>query len=171
MKRRVFMSYHHGGDQYAVDEFVRQFADGYEVFTDKSIERAANSDNVDYLARVCREAIEGTSVTIVMLGQQTGCRKFVDWEIRCTLEREHGLIGILRPGLSLGAACVPDRFADNSYGAKEGQRYAAWHAYPSSPLELQQWIEESVAESRWKIDNSRPKMARNCTCTNGIPGS
>jgi hypothetical protein len=169
MKRRVFVSYHHGGDQYAVDALVRQFADGFDVFTDRSIERAANSDNVDYLARVCREAIDGTSVTIVLLGQQTGCRKFVDWEIRYTLDCQHGLLGILRPGVSLTAACVPARFADNSYSAKEGQRYAAWHEYPSSPLELQRWIEDAVVESKWKINNSRPEMSRNCTCTNGFP--
>jgi hypothetical protein len=170
VKRRVFVSYHHGGDQYAVDAFIRQFADGFEVFSDSSLERAADSDDVDYLARVCREGIDGTSTTIVILGQQTGCRKFVDWEIRHTLEREHGLLGILRPGVSLSAACVPPRLADNSYNAPAGREYAALHGYPNSPYELQRWIEEAVAAPKWKINNSRAKLARNCTCTNGFPG-
>lgn len=170
MKRRVFISYHHGGEQSVVDEFARQFADGYEVFTDKSLERAANSDDADYLARVCREAIDGTSLTIVILGTQTGCRKFVDWELRYTLESEHGLLGILRPGLSLASACVPERFADNSYSAQVGRQYAALHAYPASAFELQRWIESAVAEPKWKISNSRPKMSMNCTCANGTVG-
>lgn len=54
-KRRVFISYHHAGEQTVVDNFVREFSDGYEVFTDQSVERAADSTDVDYLARVCRE--------------------------------------------------------------------------------------------------------------------
>ena len=171
MKRRVFISFHHGGDQQVVDAFSQQFADSYEVFTDRSLERAANSDDVDYLARVCREAIDGTSVTIVMLGEQTGCRKFVDWEIQYTLEREHGLLGILRPGLTLAAACVPPRLAENSYGAAGGRQYAALHGYPSSPMELRIWIEAAATEQKWKIENSRAKMGRNCTCENGLVGS
>ncbi len=56
-KRKVFISYHHDGEQSVVDEFRKTFSEDYEVFTDNSLERAANSDDVDYLARVCREAI------------------------------------------------------------------------------------------------------------------
>lgn len=168
-KRRVFISYHHAGEQYAVDRFVREFSYAYDVFTDKSLERAAKSTDVDYLARVCREAIDGTSVTIVMVGPQTGCRKFVDWEIRYTLERQHGLIAIGRPGISLSEACLPPRFSDNWFRAPEGQRYASWREYPYSPNDLRTWIEAAVAAPAWTIKNGRVRMPRNCTCSNGQP--
>lgn len=128
-KRKVFISYHHKGEQKIVDEFIEKFSEDYEVFTDSSLSDAADSEDVEYLNQVCREAIQGTSVTIVMIGKQTGCRKFVDWEIRYTLYLEHGLVGISRPNLKDEDACVPKRLSDNR---KSG--YAKWYRYPTLSL-------------------------------------
>ncbi len=75
-KRKVFVSYHHKGEQGVVDDFIKKYSHDYEVFTDHSIDRAADSEDTDYLNQVCRDAIDGTSVTIVLIGKQTGCRKF-----------------------------------------------------------------------------------------------
>jgi hypothetical protein len=158
-KRKVFISYHHKGEQSVVDSFVKTFSDGYEVFTDNSLERAAESDNVDYLNQVCRDAIDGTSVTIVLIGKQTGCRKFVDWEIRYTLHCEHGLVAISRPGLDGGDACVPDRLRDNLNSG-----YAKWYKYPTTAAELKVIIDEAFAADTRKISNSRLKISRNSSC-------
>src|SRR4051794_8650593 len=98
-KRKIFVSYHHAREQSVVDDFVRKFTEDIDVFTDSSLERAAESDDVDYLAEVCRNAIKGTSVTIVMIGERTRNRKFVDWEIYDTLKMKHGLVAISRPYL------------------------------------------------------------------------
>src|SRR4051812_38342049 len=106
-KRRVFISYHHAHEQDVADNFADNFSEDYEVFTDMSVERAADSDDVDYLAQVCRDSIKGTSVTIVMIGKRTGYRKFVDWEISDTLDMKHGLVAISRPGLDADEASVP----------------------------------------------------------------
>lgn len=48
-KRRVFVAYHHHGDQKAVEEFRRRFSEDLEVFTDSSLARASDSEDVDYL--------------------------------------------------------------------------------------------------------------------------
>ena len=111
-KRKVFISYHHKGEQSVVDAFTDKFSEDYDVFTDSSLSDAADSDDSEYLNQVCREAIDGTSVTIVMIGKQTGCRKFVDWEIRHTFIREHGLVAISRPDLAISDACLPKRLSD-----------------------------------------------------------
>ncbi len=66
------------------------------------------------LNQVCRDAIDGTSVTIVMMGKQTGCRKFVDWEIKHPLFRKHGLVGISKRGLADSDACLPKRLEDKA---------------------------------------------------------
>lgn len=155
-KRRVFISYHHGNEQSIVDRFAREFADLYDVFTDQSLERAANSTDVEYLNQVCREAIVGTSVTIVIVGTETGARKFVDWEIRYTLECRHGLMAILRPDLPEGSAWLPDRLLDNL-----ATGYADYWRYPSSPTELSSMIEKAYIASSSLIDNSRPKRKYN----------
>ena len=160
-KRKVFISYHHKGEQDVVDDFIQTFSEDYDVFTDKSLERAADSEDTEYLNQVCREAIDGTSVTIVMIGKQTGCRKFVDWEIRHTLYREHGLVGISRPGLGHSQACLPKRLVDN---LTSGSGFAKWYTYPSSAASLKGVIDEAYAADPKKIDNSREKMKRNTSC-------
>ncbi|EMP5262739.1 TIR domain-containing protein, partial [Klebsiella variicola] len=48
IKRKVFLSYHHDGDQYYYDEFSRKFHDEYEAVTDNSLDRRVDSDDIDY---------------------------------------------------------------------------------------------------------------------------
>lgn len=158
-KRKVFVSYHHRGEQTVVESFIKQFSEEYDVFIDESLDRAADSEDSEYLNQVCRDAIDGTSVTIVMIGKQTGCRKFVDWEIRHTLFRDHGLVAISRPGLADSDACLSERLKDNR---KTG--YAKWYEYPSSASSLKTMIDEAYAADAAKIDNSREKMKRNTSC-------
>jgi Thoeris protein ThsB, TIR-like domain len=155
-KRRVFLSYHHTREQTVVDEFIEEFSGEYEVFTDMSLERAAESDDVDYLAQVCREAIKGTSVTIVMIGKRTGERKFVDWEIYDTLKMKHCLVAISRPDLAAEDASLPDRLKDNW---KSG--YAKWYSYPENAAQLKRRIDEAFVADESNIDNTRPLMKRN----------
>lgn len=155
-KHRVFVSYHHRGDQGSVDRFRREYSETAEVFTDSSITRAANSTDVNYLARVCREAITGTSVTIVLVGRQTGGRKFVDWEIMDTLEKGHGLLGILAPGVDSNYAWVPARLEDNI-----NTGYAGYYRYPSSAADLRSMITAAYGASGRLIDNSRSKRLYN----------
>jgi Thoeris protein ThsB, TIR-like domain len=159
VKRKVFISFHHAGEQEVVEEFNKTFSKDYEVFTDSSLSDAADSEDDDYLQQVCRDAIKGTSVTIVMIGKQTGCRKFVDWELRHTLHLEHGLVGVSRPGLPDGDACVPKRLLDNR---KSG--YSEWYRYPSNASELKKMIDEAFDAAASKIDNSRAKMKRSSSC-------
>lgn len=155
-KRRVFVAYHHHADQGSVDRFIERFSADLEVFTDSSLERAADSDDVEYLNQVCREAIAGTSVTIVLIGRETARRKFVDWEIRDTLYRKHGLVGILRGGLADSEASVPDRLKDNINSG-----YSKYYRYPSDAPKLRAMIDEAYNAPASKIDNSRPKRQRN----------
>ena len=158
-KRKVFVSYHHKGEQSVVDDFIETFSEDYEVFIDSSLDRAADSEDAEYLNQVCRDAIDGTSVTLVMIGKQTGCRKFVDWEIKHTLFREHGLVGISRARLEDSDACLPKRLEDNR---KSG--YAKWYAYPRSASALKTMIDEAYEADAKNIAPSREKMKRNSSC-------
>ena len=160
-KRKVFISYHHKGEQTVVENFIARFSQHYDVFTDESLDRRADSKDTEYLDQVCHDAIDGTSVTIVMIGKQTGCRKFVDWEIRYTLYKEHGLVGISRPHLEDSDACLPKRLADNR---KSGTGYAEWYAYPASASDLKRIIDEAYAADAAKINNRRDKMKQNTSC-------
>src|SRR5438094_9939269 len=116
IKRKVFVSYHHGGDQHYYDEFAKYFSDTYDVISDTSLARMIDSDDVDYVIRQIREKyITGSSCNIVLCGLQTRFRKFVDWEINATLDRNHGLIGVKLPTLPVvnNTCPKPDRLKDN----------------------------------------------------------
>lgn len=125
VRRKVFVSYHHGGDQAYYDAFSQAFHDTYDVIYDNSLERSIDSDNVDYVMRRIRENyIQGSSCTVVLVGKETHARKYVDWEIKATLDAGHGLIGVqlpTAPVTSQNTVTVPERLNDN---IKSG--YALW---------------------------------------------
>jgi hypothetical protein len=94
-KRSVFISYHHAHDEYYYDWVSRQFSETYKIIRDNSIEDPFESENSEYVMRKIREDhITGSSCTIVLCGPQTWKRKYVDWEIKATLDKNHGLIGV-----------------------------------------------------------------------------
>lgn len=160
-RRKVFVSYHHGGDQNYYDEFSRFFHDQYEAVRDNSLERLIQSDDTEYVMRQIREQyITGTSCTIVLIGAQSHERKYLDWEIKATLDKCHGLVGIVLPTHAknpTGEIIVPDRFLDNH---KTG--YAVWaHWGGLTAHGLTQLIDAAIAKSQRLIDNSRPMRQRN----------
>ena len=112
IKRSIFVSYHHGRDRQYYDAFSRLFAEGYEVIQDNSVERRIDSDNAEYVIRKIREDyITGSSCTVVLCGAETPRRKFVDWEIKATLDKAHGLIALRLP--TNVNSIVPQRLMDN----------------------------------------------------------
>lgn len=160
-RRKVFVSYHHGGDQAYYDEFSRFFHDQYEAVRDNSLERIIQSDDTEYVMRQIREQyITGTSCTIVLIGAKSHERKYLDWEIKATLDKCHGLVGIALPTHAknpAGEIIVPDRFLDNH---KSG--YAVWaHWHGLTVAALTQLIDTAISKPSSKINNTRPMRQRN----------
>ncbi len=54
-RRKMFVSYHHRGDQVYYDEFSRFFHDQFEAVFDNSLERQIDSENVDYVMQRIRD--------------------------------------------------------------------------------------------------------------------
>jgi hypothetical protein len=163
IKRSVFVSYHHEADQYYYNEFSRTFETVYSCISDNSLARAMDSDHSEYVMRRIREnCITGSSCTVVLCGAQTRWRKYVDWEIKATLDKEHGLIGILLPtnpvGL-LGRSNKPDRLQDNIDSG-----YAAWMSWADlsrGPDYFRTIVEWGGSRPSVLIRNSRPLRVRN----------
>lgn len=163
VRRRIFVSYHHHRDQAYYNEFSRIFSASYETVYDNSLDREIDSDNVEYVMRNIRENyIEGTSCTIVLCGAQTPWRKYVDWEIKATLDKEHGLIGINLPSNPLnrdGKYLVPYRLHDNIISG-----YALWITWQDlggGAVYLRSQIEAANDRAKSLIDNSQPMRQRN----------
>jgi len=160
IKRQIFVSYHHSNDQWYYDEFSRIFDNAYDVVKDNSLDRAIDSDDSDYVMRRIRENyITGTSCTLVLCGAQTQQRKYVDWEIKATLDKSHGLIGINLPSsMAIGNGIqVPDRFNDNYHSGYA--IWMQWHELTSGSLA--QAIELANSKSTNLINNSRQMRSRN----------
>jgi hypothetical protein len=110
VKPKVFVSYHHKNDQWWSDQFSKLFAGSYDMFTDTSIGRRIDSEDPLYQSREIRENyISGSSITIVLIGAETGKRKHVDWEIYATLSKKHALLGIALPTCAKNAERGGDR--------------------------------------------------------------
>jgi len=162
-KRKVFISYHHRGDQGWFDRFTQLFAEHYEIFYDNSLDGRIRSDDPEYINRAIREDhIVGSSATIVLCGAETWKRKYVDWEIHSTLHHKHALMGIALPTAVRGsgnAIIVPARLHDNIQSG-----FAHWlPTWPNDPNVLRTAMETAINLSRdtSKIRNDRPKMERN----------
>lgn len=163
VKRKIFISYHHGGDQSYYDQFTTVFHHDYEVVTDNSLLRAFDSDDPSYVMRRIREShISGTSCTIVLVGARTWGRKYVDWEISATLDKNHGLIGIRLPSAPVnfnGTISVPDRLYHNiQSGFAE---WVNWEYVTQHPANLLSLIERANGKSACLINNSASRRLRN----------
>jgi hypothetical protein len=163
VKHKVFVSYHHGGDQSYYDAFSRAFHDTYDVIFDNSLERKVDSDDVDYVMRQIRENfITGSSCTIVLVGKDTWGRKYVDWEIKATLDKQHGLIGVQLPSaprLANGNIQVPARLNDNFQSGFA--LWLTWQQFTSSAAQLQRYVAEAKGRNTGLIVNTRERRLRN----------
>lgn len=163
VRRKVFLSYHHGGDQAYYDAFSKTFHDDYELVSDNSLDRTVGSENADYVMRRIRENyVTGSSCTIVLVGARTWGRKYVDWEIDATLQKQHGLIGVRLPTLTPsvnGKYTVPDRLHDNietGYAV-----WTTWEMITSNSSTLVNLIEAANNKRSQLINNSRASRLQN----------
>lgn len=150
IKRNVFISYYHG-DQAAVNEFVQRFARELGVFTPYMLAEGQrfsddiiNSQDPRYVMQRIRSRYFGqSSVTIVLIGSCTHSRRYIDWEIKASLQRggvsgqsPHGLMAINLCKFNT-AKELPRRFKLNN------SEYAPFYRYPESGNELRDWIERA----------------------------
>lgn len=160
-KPRVFISYHHDNDQAWYDRFSTLFNEAYDILTDNSLEREIDSDDTDYVKRAIREKnITGTSITVVLCGEETWRRRWVDWEIQMTLNKQHALLGILLPTHSKnsrGEIIVPDRLLANINSG-----FAHWIHWKEDPASVNTAISSAreISKQARLIDNSAPAMIR-----------
>ncbi|MFQ5760980.1 MAG: TIR domain-containing protein [Acidiferrobacterales bacterium] len=162
-RRSIFVSYHHDRDQAYYDSFSRIFCDLYGVIRDNSVDQELDSDNAEYVMRRIREKyITGTSCTFVLCGSETRWRKYVDWEIKATLDKEHGLIGVnlpYNPRDYMGRVNKPERLQNNIDSG-----YAIWIAWENlagGSSVLRSYVEQAIARPKSVIRNDRPMRSRN----------
>ena len=163
VRRKVFVSYHHKGDQAFYDAFSRTFHDTFEAVTDNSLERMIDSDDPQYIMRRIREEhLTGSSCLIVLCGAATPKRKFVDWEILAALNQGMGLVGVGLPGIKVfpnGGTGKPARLQDNI--DCDYAEWTNWANLHGNAAELSAVVERANAKSPLIVNNTRSRMLRN----------
>lgn len=182
-RRRVFISYFKG-DKPWVDKLVNDYGQaGTGVFIPRVVgvndeDDFVDSDDVDYIMQAIRDRyLQDTSVTIVVIGSCTHSRKFVDWEIKSSLQqpangKPNGLLGLAVPPPKDFAGnpiwhYLPDRFLKNYTPNRNDISYARYYTWPTSASTLRQWIEEAFQQAETQehlIENPQDMIRRNLVC-------
>lgn len=153
---RMFVSYQHSSDQYYYNYFSKVFHDTHECVYDNSLRDEIDSDEPDYIKqRIRDEFISGTSCTIVLVGPTTHQRKHVDWEIKATLDKQHGLIGIQLPNVIPfnGMVYVPPRLNANINSGYALWQGFTWHQLITNPTMLNQLVQIAADRDKNLIRN------------------
>ncbi|MCK9991697.1 MAG: hypothetical protein Dbin4_00217 [Alphaproteobacteria bacterium] len=98
MARKVFFSFHYDDVSRAnvvrkSDTITRQYQMGAR-FYDKSLWEDAKKQGSLAIKRMIDNALEGSSVTCVLIGQQTWQREWVRYEILKSMARGNGILGV-----------------------------------------------------------------------------
>ena len=98
MARCVFFSFHYQHDIFRVNTVRNHFVTkgGYNVsgYRDRSLWEKAKTTNPPALKRMINGALDGTTVTVVLIGAKTADRPWVQYEIEKSYDRGNGLLGI-----------------------------------------------------------------------------
>jgi hypothetical protein len=157
IRPRIFASYQHATDQYYYNEFSRIFHDTHECVYDGSLDDEIDSNDHDYIKqRIRDEFIAGTSCTVVLVGPTSYQRKHIDWEIKATLDKEHGLIGVQLPNLTIQpntTVIVPDRL---HFNIRSGYAlWLTWQQLIASASNFKQYVAEASGRRKALIVNPR----------------
>jgi hypothetical protein len=97
MARRVFFSFHYQRDIWRVNQIRNaHIVEGTAAagFQDASLWEEARRQGDDAIKRLVNKGLEGTTVTVVLIGTETFKRKYVNYEIDKSIERGNGVLGV-----------------------------------------------------------------------------
>ena len=174
-RHKVFITYYHDDDQGYKDRFAQMMEHN---IVDKSVQHEDIDDRqrpTDDILRIIREDyIADATVTVVLIGQRTWQRKYVDWEIGSSLRSTKknsrcGVLGIILPNHpdhgkpQRNPRLMPPRLADNCEG---DDPYVMIYDWPKRRAEarLREWIHRAfIRRKRKPPTNKRKHFSRNRT--------
>jgi len=160
VKRRVFISYCHL-NQGEAENFVWTWRN---VFTHRALgmsftDDIINSNNPAYvMSRIRANYLGDSSVTVVLVGTCTHSRRFIDWEIKASLQcgdsTPNGLVAFLLPSAHNNGGrmypFLPERLNQN-YRLNDNTTYARYWYTPTT-------------EEQMRANNPNEMMKNNAVC-------
>jgi hypothetical protein len=94
-KRRVFISYQHADQMKAKGFNLMSYNKHVGVdFVGRHLLDPVKSNDPEYITRCIKEQLDGSSATVVLVGNETADSDWVEKEIELSIEKGNGLIGI-----------------------------------------------------------------------------
>lgn len=97
MARRVFFSFHYKNDVWRANQVRNSWVtQGKEAagFIDSVDFEKLEKEGEDAVKRWINNQLNGTSVTVVLIGSETSSRKYVRYELQKSYEKGNGIIGV-----------------------------------------------------------------------------
>jgi len=98
MARRVFFSFHYETDIWRASQVRNSWVTKPDReaagFWDAAAREEVKKKGEEAIKRWIEKQLEGTSVTVVLIGAETSDRKYVQYEIKQSWNKGNGLIGI-----------------------------------------------------------------------------
>lgn len=157
--RNCFLSYHHEYDQKYV-RALRKATEGMKV-ADYSLKNDISQYTDEQIYKAIRNKMRACSVTIILIGERTGHRKWIDWELWASLRgyknskdprrsfKPKGLLAIYLPTESHS---VPKRLKANIDSG-----YAVSMRWKNIERDLESKINYAI----WKRDNASHEIKNN----------
>ncbi|MCZ2224253.1 MAG: TIR domain-containing protein [Chitinophagales bacterium] len=98
MARRVFFSFHYKNDVWRANQVRNSWVtQGKEAagFIDSADFEKLEKEGEDAVKRWINNQLNGTSVTVVLIGSETSSRKYVRYELQKSYEKGNGIVGVL----------------------------------------------------------------------------
>ena len=164
--RNCFVSYHHDYDQKYISRLRKKI--GHLKVADYSLKDDIGHLTDETIYKKIRGKMRSCSVTVVLIGERTGHRMWVDWEIWASLRgythpydpvksfKPNGLLAIYLPVYSHS---VPDRLQDNiDSGYAVSMKWENLERDFESKVNYAYW---NRTNNPYKIVNSRERMDSN----------
>tara|TARA_R110002072_G_scaffold24847_3_gene83946 strand:- start:1085 stop:1621 length:537 start_codon:yes stop_codon:yes gene_type:complete len=157
--RNFFVSYHHDYDQGYVKK-LHQIKQGMKV-ADYSLKEDISEYTDEQIYNVIRNKMRACSVTIILIGERTGHRKWIDWELWASLrayknsrnpKRSFKPKGLLAIYLPTASHSVPERLQANIDSG-----YAVSMRWKNIERDLESKINYAI----WKRDNTSHQIKNN----------
>jgi hypothetical protein len=159
MARRAFFSFHYANDIWRVSQIRnswvtqdRETAGFWDAADWEKVKRAGDGAIKRWIDR----QLDGTSVTVVLIGSETAERTYVRYEIARSHERGNGLLGVrihrLKNSRGLTSSAGRNPF-DDFYVQRNGSRTYLSETYPvydwvsdDGYPNFADWIEEAASD-------------------------
>lgn len=163
-KPNAFISFHHD-DLKIKEKFERMFDKHCNIISSSSVREGKIPEHLsaEETMRIIRDNhIKNSTITIVLIGENTYRSKFVDWEIKASLREIAGqrkrsaLLGVFIPGIQNGCKnqkhLLPERLSDNL--GFDGYAYCLDWTDNMAQMDLS--IQKALANRSGNPKNNRP---------------